>query len=673
MKEIVSTNVDILLICETKLDSSFPRAQFHIHGFREPYRFDRNGKGGGILLYIRDDIPSKLIESKMTIEGLFVEINLRKKKCLLCCFYNPKNSLISLTTYRKLVITLIYCHHSLMGDFNSEPNEQAISDFCEIYNTKNFIKEKTFFKNPENPTCVDLILTNRPRSFQDSTVVETGLSDFHKMCVTVMKMYHCQQRPSVITYRKFKDFSNIEFIKDPEEHLTKFEHFDSVPSNLFKENVNTILEKHAPTTKKYVRANQAPFISKTLSKEIMKRSRLRKTFLNTKSDIDRKVYNKQRNYVVSLLRKEKKDFYGNLDISKMTDNRVFWKIVKPKISDKVKIRSKITLVEDDKILSQEAEIAKTFNEYFINIPILNMPNNQSFSTQARSLEENTISGINERYKDHPNITLIKSKNSCLANTFSFTPISIEEVKRAIESLDPKKAAEEKDIHTNILKQISDFFEFHVQKDINASISTSKFPDDLKEAGVTPLYKKKSKLSKENYRPISILPNISKVYERCLYDQMSKYFETRFSKFQCGFRKRYSAQHCLLAMIKKWKTVGDNGGVFAALLTDLSKAFDYIPHDLITAKLAAYGFDTNALRLIHNYLSNRKQRVENNSVYSIWKDISYGVPQGSILGPLLFNIHLCDLFYLQKTLISLVMQMVTLSTQLRKTERQSLIL
>ena len=91
LKEIVSTNVDILLICETKLDSSFPKAQFHIQGFGEPYRFDRNGKGGGILLYIHDDIPSKPIESKMTIESLFVEINLRKKQWLLCCSYNPKN------------------------------------------------------------------------------------------------------------------------------------------------------------------------------------------------------------------------------------------------------------------------------------------------------------------------------------------------------------------------------------------------------------------------------------------------------------------------------------------------------------------------------------------------------------------------------------------------------
>ena len=102
----------------------------------------------------------------------------------------------------------------------------------------------------------------------------------------------------------------------------------------------------------------------------------------------------------------------------------------------VKIRSRINLLEDDKIMSQGAEIAKTFNEYFINIPPLNMSNNQSFSSQKHSLEEDTTSGIIERYKDHPSINLLKSKYSCLANTFSFTPVSVEKVERIIESLDP---------------------------------------------------------------------------------------------------------------------------------------------------------------------------------------------------------------------------------------------
>ena len=101
---------------------------------------------------------------------------------------------------------------------------------------------------------------------------------------------------------------------------------------------------------------------------------------------------------------------------------------------------------------------------------------------------------------------------------------------------------------------------------------------------------------ENYRPISILPNVSKIYERCLYDQIATYFEHIFSRYQCSFRKGYSAQQCLLAMIEKWKKTVDNGGVFGALLTDLSKAFDCIPHDLIIAKLEAYGFHIDALKL-----------------------------------------------------------------------------
>ena len=117
------------------------------------------------------------------------------------------------------------------------------------------------------------------------------------------------------------------------------------------------------------------------------------------------------------------------------------------------------------------------------------------------------------------------------------------------------------------------------------------------------------------------------------------------KYQCGFRKGYRVQHCLLVMREKWKKIVAYGGVFGALLTDSSKAFDCIPLDLLIAKfLIAYGFQTDALNLVYGYLPNTKQIVKINETFSCWKDIEYGVPEGSILGPLLFNIHLCDLFY-----------------------------
>ena len=124
--------------------------------------------------------------------------------------------------------------------------------------------------------------------------------------------------------------------------------------------------------------------------------------------------------------------------------------------------------------------------------------------------------------------------------------------------------------------------------------------------------------------------------------MSEHFEPIFSKYQCGFRKEHSAQHCLLEMIEKWNKCLDKKGTCGALLTDLSKIFDCLPHKLLLAKLNVYGFDESSLKYMKNYLSDREQRVKiNNSIN--WINIFYGVPQGSVLDSVLFHIFLCDLF------------------------------
>ena len=152
---------------------------------KPPYRLDRNANGNGILLYVREDIPSKLLNSDLSIEGFVVEIRLRKKTRLLCSSYNPKKNLIANhlnCTDRNLDSQLGQNENVILtGNFNIEPNDTTMKNFCQIYGWKNIVKDKTCFKNPINPTCIELIMTSRPKSFQESEIIKTGLSDFHKL------------------------------------------------------------------------------------------------------------------------------------------------------------------------------------------------------------------------------------------------------------------------------------------------------------------------------------------------------------------------------------------------------------------------------------------------------------------------------------------------------------
>ena len=214
LKEIVLEYIDILVITETKLDNTFLNAQFLVPGFSKPFRLDRNRKGGGVMIYVRENIPSKLLTKHVLpsdIECIFLELNFRKCKWLLVGTYHPpsQNDHYFFENLDKAID--VYSHYEkvlLAGDFNAEISEFCLDSFLYQHELKNLVKEKACFKNVSNPSCIDLLLTNSALSFQHTETVSTGLSDFHKLVLTVLKTTVSKSKPREIHYRDYKKFDS---------------------------------------------------------------------------------------------------------------------------------------------------------------------------------------------------------------------------------------------------------------------------------------------------------------------------------------------------------------------------------------------------------------------------------------------------------------------------------
>ena len=207
-----------------------------------------------------------------------------------------------------------YDNFIVLGDFKAETSNPIISEFWTTYDLKSLIKEPTCFRSLKNPTCIDLILTNRPKRFQNSNVFETGLSDFHKLTVTVLKAFFQKQKPKVIKYRNYKKFYNKNDLLN--ELLSKnVQHLDS-----FKATAQYIFDRHAPLREKHIRCNQAAFVNKNLRKAIITSSRLLNKFRQDRTISSHVAYKKQRNICVKLQRKTNKDFFNKLDVKRVTDN-----------------------------------------------------------------------------------------------------------------------------------------------------------------------------------------------------------------------------------------------------------------------------------------------------------------------------------------------------------------
>ena len=650
LKVFVQDKVDILVITESKLDSSFPISQFIISGFSKPFRLDRNRNGGGVLIFVREDIPTKELSFVFPedIEGVLIEINLRKTKWLLCgCYRPPRQSNDYFLHHLGNALdnfSKTYSKFLLVGDFNAEESNSSMEEFLNNHGAKNIVKEKTCFKSLNNPSCVDLFITNKPRSFQNTQTINIGISDFHKMVLTVLKSSFKKCEPKVINYRDYNNF-NQEVFKEELRIIMSANRIYEYKT--FEEIFLMVLNKHAPLKKKTIRGNNVPYMTKTLRKAIMRRSELQTKYFKNGTIESRKTFKKQKNYCSRLYKKERKNYYEKLGVNNITDNRKFWKTIKPLLGDKSSVSTKITLVKNDRIISEDDEVANTFKDFFDTaVQSLNLTCDEDFLCDTSNLS-NPIDIAIEKFKNHPSIISINN-NVSPSSPFVFNNVEIENMLKEINNLDVKKQGNFGGIPAKCLMMGSEECCAYLTRVWNEEVvAKCTFSNDLKRADVTPIFKKSDSTATKNYRPVSVLPSVSKVFERLMQKQILNYIEQYLSPFLCGYRKGYSTQTALISLLEKWKYTLDNKNFAGAVLMDLSKAFDTINHELLIAKLHAYGFCQNSLQLIMDYLTNRLQHIKINTTFSSWSEIDQGVPQGSVLGPLLFNIYLIDLFYTLK--------------------------
>ena len=249
-------------------------------------------------------------------------------------------------------------------------------------------------------------------------------------------------------------------------------------------------------------------------------------------------------------------------------------------------------------MQNDSKIAKQLNEFFKNaVSTLGITENSFIINKEYENISDPLKCTIVKFESHPSISVIKDKITNGKN-FKFEPVTLSDIELEIRILKAIKATTHKNIPPKILKSSSEATVNVLHRLFNETITRGVFPNNLKLADVTPVFKKVDPFDKKNYRPVSVLPNIFKIYENLMQKQINNYITNYLSPYLCGYRKGYNTQQALVSLIEKWKKILDDKGFGGAMLMDLSKAFGTLNHKLLIAKLHAYGFNRHLLKLIN---------------------------------------------------------------------------
>ena len=640
--QLLKAKFDIINFTESWLKEG-NKQLYAINDYNDFHNLRDDGRrGGGISIYISKQFEAKIIkESTITlnyIETLFIEIVKENRKILIASVYKPNRSddHLFIEKLSHLLSTNSknnYHDIILMGDFNFDllkyEENNITQDFLNTMNSQSLIPviSKPTRVTDSSATLIDNIFISNPINFTSGIII-TDISDHFPIFINLRSVFSRNiDDPNIkIEYRLINDntmknfhqtVSSIDFtdIINTEDCSTAISQLtDLLDYNYklcFPIKIKTISYKN--------------FVKPWITKEILSIIKKRHDYylLFRKKLIHKKTYTDYRNYVTNEIRNSKRKYYEKAFNEVRNNIKQTWSIInnvlKPKINRRTNIVKK--LIINDVTFDDPIDISNNFNDFFVNI--------------GKNIAESVDSNFNDHKKY---LTHIDQPNS-----FFFKPVTTNEIKDTINSL-KNKSGNINSIPTKILKSISSIICFPLTLIINNSLITGSFPDSLKKARVIPIFKEGDKTNINNYRPISILPIMSKIFEKLVYKQLYEYLEQNsfLNNYQYGFRARKSTTQAILNLLQYLYKNIDSGKIIFSIFLDFRKAFDSVNHKILLSKLETYGIRGVALDWFRSYLSNRSQYVCINDACSNVLKIDYSVPQGSILGPLLFLIFINDI-------------------------------
>lgn len=630
----VNKHLHIMGLSETKLKGHKLSKLFHVEGYQPPFRKDNlsNG-GGGIMVYVRNNIIAKRREDLEIndISCVWLEITQGKgKSFLIGNLYRPPDSRVEYNDRFEGLIENASQEGKeiiLLGDFNknllADKMDMDWQNLTLSLGLSQMVSEPTRV-TPDSQTLIDHIYTSSEETISSVKVRKLTLSD-HYAIFGNRKIYSFIRKHShqTITYRSVKNFDETAFVRDlihvPWEILDTFDDVNDcvqIWNELFLE----VVDRHAPLKQHRVRKNHQP---DWLTPEILDTMKERNKY---KINGNQTEYISLRNKVSSLIRSAKNNMYKTKMEEGKDDPRTIWKIFRDLgASSKTKLKDPLLGINDNgQTISDDSGIANVFNKYFVNI--------------ASQLKEPA------EYSDFENIKEFVNSKVPYDTFFSIPEISFSFVRNFLSKLDITKATGLDCIGPRLLKIAPDVLCSSITLIVNKSIKSGIFPKVWKEAKVYPIFKSGHKDEVNNYRPISILPTLSKIIEKWIHTKLMTFLNNfnLLHKNQSGFRGGHSTESALILMIDSWLKAINDGKLVGCLMIDFRKAFDLVDHGILLQKLKLYKCDERTITWFDSYLTSRTQTVSINNAMSGSESILYGVPQGSILGPLMFLLFINDL-------------------------------